>query len=184
MPGFLTNIAIAQQLRTTASEFTNYCSSTKDDAFFYQPVDKWSAAQQVKHLITSVKTATLAYTLPKFMVRWIAGKPNRNSRSFDELLAKYKMKLGQGGRASKRFVPKPIPATYGKEKLLKKFIAAMYTLANAITRKWNEPLTDQYIAPHPLLGKITLRELGYFTIFHAEHHLNSIKERIKEFEIR
>ncbi len=141
--------------------------------FFYQPAEKWSAAQQVKHLITATNTATTCLLcLPKFMVKWIGGKPNRNSRTYEELLAKYKMKLQQGGRASRRFIPKPIPATYGKEKLLNDFTKAMNKMAIRTKKKWKEPKLDQYIAPHPLLGKITLREFCYFTIFHTEHHLS------------
>jgi hypothetical protein len=38
-----------------------------------------------------------------------------------------------------------------------------------------EAKLDNFIAPHPLLGKITLRELCYFTIYHTQHHLHNIK---------
>jgi hypothetical protein len=47
---------------------------------------------------------------------------------------------------------------------------------HAIGSKWKDPQLDKYIAPHPLLGKITLRELGYFTIHHMYHHLESIQK--------
>ena len=109
-------------------------------------------------------------------MRWVGGKPNRNSRSYDELVAKYKLKLEQGGRASKRYIPNPIPALYGKEKLLNNFAKAMDRMAVAIEKKWKEAEPDQYLAPHPLLGKITLRELGYFTIYHTYHHLETIRK--------
>jgi hypothetical protein len=46
--------------------------------------------------------------------------------------------------------------------------------------KWKDDQLDHYIAPHPLLGKLTLRELCYFTIYHAGHHLNIIKARLTE----
>lgn len=46
--------------------------------------------------------------------------------------------------------------------------------------QWEDAALDQYLAPHPLLGKITLRELGYFTIYHTEHHLAIIKERLND----
>jgi hypothetical protein len=29
--------------------------------------------------------------------------------------------------------------------------------------------------PHPLLGKLTLREMLYFTAYHADHHRHSIE---------
>ena len=182
MPSYLTKEELTQQLHIAATHLSGFCSSLTDEVFFFQPAGKWSAAQQVKHLITATDTARLAFTLPKFIVRWVAGKPNRNSRSYDELLAKYKLKLQQGGRASRRFIPKSIPADYGKEKLLNDFKNSM-TKSAAVLNKWKDENLDQYIAPHPLLGKITLRELCYFTIFHTYHHRNSIKERIQEYEV-
>ncbi|MGH2552911.1 MAG: hypothetical protein ACRDEB_04300, partial [Chitinophagaceae bacterium] len=118
MTNDLTIIQIEEQLHAAASEFYNYCLSLPDDKFFSQHGEKWSAAQQVKHLITSTNMARLPFVLPGFLVRLIGGKPNRKSRTIDELVNKYKVKLQQGGRASGRYVPKSIPAGYGKEKLL------------------------------------------------------------------
>ena len=172
----LTLADIDQRLSAATTGFHQYCSSLSDEKFFYQPEGKWSPAQQVKHLITSANMTRLAFSLPKFIVRWYAGKPNRPSRSYEELVAKYKLKLQQGGKASGRFIPKPIPASYGKDKMLEKFKNAMDKLLGTVSKKWREPQPDQYIAPHPLLGKITLRELCYFTIHHTYHHLESIQK--------
>ncbi len=46
--------------------------------------------------------------------------------------------------------------------------------------RWSDRQLDQYLAPHPLLGKLTLRELCYFTIYHTGHHLDIIKVRLTE----
>jgi hypothetical protein len=35
------------------------------------------------------------------------------------------------------------------------------------------------ILPHPLLGKITIREMLYFTAYHVQHHENIIKRDLK-----
>jgi len=176
MKGIFTIPEIQQQLQSAGNEFNRYCTTLTDEQFFYQPADKWSPAQQVKHLIIAADNTKLAFALPKFIVRWYAGKPNRASRSYDELVAKYNLKLQQGGKASGRFIPKPISASYGKQKMLDQFKRSMDKLIHAISSKWQEPQLDQYIAPHPLLGKITLRELGYFTIHHTYHHLESIQK--------
>ena len=176
MNGTLTIQEIQQQLLLAENEFHHYCTTIPGELFFYQPEGKWSPAQQVKHLIIAAGNTQLAFVLPKFMVRWYAGKPNRPSRSYDELVAKYKLKLLQGGKASGRFIPKPIPAGYGQQKMLDQFKRSMDKLIHAIRSNWKELQLDQYIAPHPLLGKITLRELGYFTIHHTYHHLESIQK--------
>lgn len=178
MTGNLSIEEISAQLNKAAAAFNDYCSSLSEEQFFYPPAEKWSVAQQVKHLITATNTASLAFRLPKFMVRIVGGKPNRNSRTYEELVAKYDLKLQQGGRASSRYVPKPVPVSAGKEKILRAFGEAMVKFSSALERKWREPEPDRYIAPHPLLGRITLRELCYFTIHHTYHHLQSIRKLV------
>ncbi len=176
MNGQLTITEITNKLQEAETAFHHYCTSLPDEQFFFQPEGKWSPAQQVKHLVVAANMSRLAFTLPRFIVRLIAGKPNRKSRSYEELVAKYKLKLEQGGRASGRFVPKPIPPSYGKEKLLLQFSSAMQRFSNAVKKNPDEAMPDNYLSPHPLLGKITLRELGYFTIHHTWHHLSSIQK--------
>ena len=180
MPAIQSKKESLEHLENISKEFSSFCSGINSDIFFRQPTEKWSVAQNVTHLITSANMTRLAYHLPKFMVRIYSGKPNRPSRSYDELVAKYKLKLEQGGRASGRFVAKPVSQKKGKKSILHTFDTAMEKLANTIQTKWDDTQLDEYLAPHPLLGKITLRELCYFTIYHTEHHLTIIKERLKD----
>ncbi|HKZ67215.1 MAG TPA: DinB family protein [Chitinophagaceae bacterium] len=173
----MTKEEIIKQLHLAKEEFTGFCSGMDTDLFFRQPMEKWSIAQHVKHLIISANTTHLAFSLPTFVARLYAGKPNRPSRSYDELVNKYKTKLQQGGKASGRFVPAIISLKEGKEKMLGSFSKSMNRLIYTIETKWTDIQLDKYLAPHPLLGKITLRELCYFTIYHTYHHLEIIKER-------
>jgi hypothetical protein len=45
----------------------------------------------------------------------------------------------------------------------------------SLIEKTKEEDLDIYLIPHPIIGKITLREFLYFTIYHIEHHLNSMR---------
>jgi hypothetical protein len=171
---------IVTGLQKAKTELVIFCEATNENTFFQQPVDKWSIAQNIHHLTTSARITLLAYNLPKLIVRIYGGKPNRSSRSYDELVTKYKLKLQAGGRASGVFIPKPISASYTKQKTMNGFIKKMDSLINAIQRNWNDAQLDNYIIPHPLLGKITLRELGYFTIYHTYHHLEIISARANQ----
>jgi hypothetical protein len=49
-------------------------------------------------------------------------------------------------------------------------------LARRVNR-FSESELDQLLLPHPLLGKLTLREMVYFTIYHAHHHERQINPR-------
>ena len=181
MTGILSKENIIDRLHTVSGEFVSFCSSVDNRFFFYQPPIKWSIAQNIKHLTISVATTKYAFSFPKLILRLYVGTPNRISRTYDELVTKYKLKLEQGGKAGKRFVPKPSSQEEKKEKMLGIFLKVTNKLVSSIEKKWNDAQLDQYIAPHPLLGKITLRELCYFTIYHTEHRLNIIKERLKEY---
>jgi hypothetical protein len=160
------------------NQFTDTCLQIPDKSFFSKPHEKWSIAENVDHLNRSVKTTRLAYSLPKLLVRMFFGKPNRSSRTYEELVAKYKLRLEQGGKASGRYIPK-ITATK-KMEIMQQWQKSNEKYLEALELNWNNGQLDQYIAPHPLLGKITLRELCYFTIYHTEHHLNSIRARLTE----
>jgi hypothetical protein len=169
---------ILKASKTIFNQFTDVCLQIPDEKFFMEPQQKWSIAENVDHLIRSIKTTRLPYSFPKFFVRMFFGKPNRDSRSYEELVAKYKMKLEQGGKASGRFIPKT--KAVKKIEVVREWQKRNEKYLESLDLKWKDQQLDQYIAPHPLLGKITLRELCYFTIYHTEHHLNIIKSRLAE----
>lgn len=100
--------------------------------------------------------------MPKFVLIILFGKTNRSSRTYDELVIKYEAKLTAGGKASRPFIPLPV-SFEKKDELVKKYVQQKQKLIPKI-EKQSEADLDKYILPHPLLGKITLREMLYFTI--------------------
>jgi hypothetical protein len=175
----MTKTKIISAAENAFTQFSQTCNGIDEVAFFKRHGEKWSVAENVQHLIISTNASSLAWYLPLFLVRWIGGTPNRNSRTYDELKDKYYKKLSDGGRASSRFVPKPIEIKYGKQKLLDNWNKATAKFIQTLSKNRTENNLDNYLVKHPLLGRITLRELGYFTIFHTEHHLHSIQKAIE-----
>jgi uncharacterized damage-inducible protein DinB len=112
--------------------------------------------------------------LPKFLLKFRFGVSNRKERSYDELVQRFHEKLDAGGQASAGFIPDNIQS-HQKDQLLKSYEAEKIKLIKVL-QKWSEKQLSTNIAPHPLLGKLTIRELLYFTIYHNYHHLESIKE--------
>ena len=176
----MTKTEIISAAENAFSQLSQTCHGIDEVIFLKRNADKWSVAENVQHLIISTNTSSLAWYLPLFLVRWIGGTPNRNSRTYDELKDKYYKKLDEGGRASSRFVPKPIEIKYGKQKLMNNWNNATAKFIKTLSKNRAEKDLDSYLVKHPLLGRITLRELGYFTIFHTEHHLNSIQKAVEK----
>lgn len=162
-------------LERNITHFNTFVESLSEEQFEYSPEGKWSAGQNLDHLIRAIKPLQLAYSLPKFLLSLKFGKSNRPSKTYDQLVEKYKTKIAEGGRATGPFIP-PIVLFDKKGWLLKTYEAEKSSFIRKI-RKQNEKDLDKYILPHPLLGKLTLREMLFFTIYHNEHHLQLLKQR-------
>lgn len=156
------------------AEFSGTFMQLDEQKAFEKPGDKWSAAEQLQHLNLSVRPLKLAFTLPGFALRWLFGKANRESRTYDEIRSAYKARLADGAKSSKPYIPKPIKTGRNKIQLVENFNKTHRQFILKFNT-WSETQLDTYILPHPLLGKITLREMICFTIIHIHHHNESIK---------
>ena len=134
----------------------------------YSLDSKWTAGQQLDHIILSVTPLAKALLLPRFILKRLFGKANRPSKDYDSLVKKYLSKLDAGGRAPSPFVPRIVDASQKKEQQ-SKILKPIKKLCKRVDG-FSEQQLDEYILPHPLLGKVTIREMLYFTIYHAEHH--------------
>jgi DinB superfamily len=169
--------ALANALVNDHRLFTNFIESVPDDLFIFSRDEKWTPAQHADHLIRSVKPVVLAFTLPKFLLRFLFGKSNRPTRDYDEVVHKYVQKLAEGVKASGVFIPPQIPLSQRK-KLVQKLNAAASRLA-ALVEAVSEKDLDTCLLPHPAMGKMTLREMIYFTIYHVNHHHMNLKAELE-----
>ena len=167
----MTKEKIIQELQKGFEEVIITAQPVADSVFFRKLDSKWSASDNVEHLILSVKPLKLAFRLPKFILLYF-GKPNRPIRTYDELVKKYLEKLNSGGRATSAFVPKSNHKD--KRLLFENFKQLNQGFIKSLT-KWNDADLDRYLIPHPLLGNLYVREMLYFTIYHTQHHLRAIE---------
>jgi DinB superfamily len=144
-----------------------------DNAIFYIRKDnKWSIAENCKHLFLSVKPLNTAFSLPNFALLFF-GKLNRPTRNYDEMVEKYLQKLAEGAVATSQFVPEKISVENSKEDLIQE----LKKINDSFLKKvddFTEDDLDKYLIPHPVLGKLTIREMLYFTICHTLHHQKAI----------
>lgn len=166
-----------QEIITELSErhkvFTAHIQSLNESDFTFSKDGKWSGGQQIDHIYRSVSPLVQAFMLPKFVPGLLFGKANRPSKSYDELVSKYKEKLVNGVVATGQFVP-PAIAYDKKEKLCKQVNSKVEKLCKQVN-SFSEQQLDEYILPHPLLGKLTVREMLYFTMHHVNQHLEITK---------
>ena len=164
----MTRSEIVTRLRDDHKRFAVMISSQSDEDFLRATGGKWNPGHQLDHIYRSVKPLRSALRLPAFVPRVLFGKPTHPSRSFEEVVARYHEKLAAGGKAIGSFVPKPVEINH-RNSLLIKLTDTVEALAQKI-EKMDEGKLDSIVLPHPLLGRITLREMLHFTIYHVGHH--------------
>ena len=151
-----------------------WVSEQENDKFGVPIDEKWSTGQQLSHLTKSIKPLVMILSKPRFVMRLLFGTSNRETRSYLTVVEKYNTKLANGGVATGRFRPKSFVAE-DKKSLLDSYTTYSEKLERLINR-FSENELDKYILPHPLLGKLTLREMMFFTIYHTQHHTKSLEE--------
>jgi hypothetical protein len=170
-------VELQHRLKESHTQFVDFIASLSETEFLYSRDSKWTAGQQLDHIIKSVSPVKTAFSLPTFMLRVLFGKANRHTRTYDALIEKYHQKLAAGGKATSRFIP-PSIKNEQRQQLINQLNKTVGTLAGFINT-FSERQLDTHILPHPLLGKLTLREMLYFTIYHVQHHEKNIREALK-----
>ena len=122
--------------------------------------------------MNSAKQITTALQLPKTVLRTQFGEPNQAGRDYDSIVALYQKEL-------KNIPPTLVPRgkkypVSEKANMLATFHKQGEKLAKVV-RKWSVEDLDKYLLPHPLLGKMMVRELLLWMIYHNYHHLNNLK---------
>lgn len=160
---------------TVYKEIINWYAEQDDKTFLKAPEGKWCAGQHLDHLIKSIEPLNKALVLPKLQLKLMFGKPNRACRTYQQLVEKYNTKLTnfefKGGNPFSTDAVK----LNSKEQLIEKFVTQNEKYLKRI-QKWKEQEVEKYLLPHPLLGKLLLREMLFFTAYHNKHHLTVLKE--------
>lgn len=171
--GVQTKSEIILAIDQSFSALADWVAAQPDSAFAHGPAGRWNMGQHVKHLIRSVEPVNLGLMLPKWLLGLALGTSNRPSMSYDALTARYEAALDGGGKAMGRYIPPAISATQ-KAALLARYRAHGARLSRLVSGL-SEADLDHYIAKHPLIGILTLRELLFFTIHHTDHHLHTLQ---------
>jgi hypothetical protein len=164
-------------------EVADYFGSLPRDDFFRRPaVGVWSPAENLIHLVKSVKAVASGLGMPKLVLRVTFGASKAPSRTFAGLRQVYRDRLSRGARATGPYVPPVLDvadetaAEATRSRILAGWDGAGRSLVEKL-RRWSEKSLDRLRLPHPLLGKLTVREMAFFTLFHDRHHLTSVRDR-------
>ncbi|MFK7773817.1 MAG: DinB family protein [Saprospiraceae bacterium] len=172
---------IIQSVQSSFDQVTACVESIPDEIFYDKKNGKWSIAENLDHLIQSTKPVASVLKKNKLFLLGF-GISLSGSENFETLRSNYLLKLSQGLAPANGggFVSKNIESI-SKEKFLENWNMIGSKFPNRIDQ-WSENNLDRFKLPHPLLGKLTVREMLFFTVFHNEHHLRTMKQLKNNFQ--
>ncbi len=155
---------------------------TPAEKIFAKHGPKWSPAENLEHLIRSIVPFTKGLQMPKTVLKLSFGKAANPSRSYVEIVKTYKAALEKGVEARGRYLPDSGSSAFddsAKNELVQSWKSAEEEMGKMIA-KWSETDLDKYRLPHPVLGKLTVREMLFFMLYHNFHHKLAIDARLEE----
>jgi uncharacterized damage-inducible protein DinB len=167
-----TKIELLTTLKDSNQQVTKWFAEIPTEEFFLRHGAVWSASDNLDHLIKSHRPIAKALKLPKFTLQAMFRKSEKPSRSYEEICRIYRDEITKGAQASGRYLPNQEDSENAEEK--KRELFEQFSKASAelvyVAEKWTERELDGYLLPHPLIGKLTIREMLYFTIYHNLRH--------------
>jgi len=175
-----TRETLLASLAQVDAQATSLWRSFEPSEYFQQPADGgWSPAQNVAHLRAGTVPIIWSLNMPRTVLTVLFGRPRAASSSFEEVRAAYRQTLAAGATAGlfgprRRRPPRNLAAAQVRS--LESWQRLIPRLSTAIGT-WQESELDRYRVPHPLLGKLTVREMLYFTLYHLAHHSEIVANR-------
>jgi DinB superfamily len=171
---------IVRDLRGVHSLSDQLWSRFDEGAFFRPLGGGWSPAQNVVHLTKSTQPVANALGLPKLLLALLFRRSKNGSSSYASLRDRYQGILAAGGGAG-RFAPRELPPPSNPADARARLLAGLGRAVEGLARRtdtWSETDLDRYQLPHPLLGKLTVREMLLFTVQHLAHHASKVEQRL------
>jgi uncharacterized damage-inducible protein DinB len=168
-----TKTQLINMLMVSNQRVIDWFTAMSAEEFFARYGSAWSASDNVDHLIKSHKPLAKALKLPKLTLRAMFGKPRKASMSYDELCQIYREEIARGAQASGRYLPNQETPDSGAETKQKEFVEQFSKISTELVEvieRWEDGELDDYLLPHPILGKLTIREMLFFTIYHNLRH--------------
>jgi hypothetical protein len=171
---------IVAALRFHQAEAAPFFAALAPDTFLAPQGDRWSPCDHLRHLTKSMRAVTQGLGQPRPVLALLFGISWRAAaRDFEALRAVYRGELDAGAQAG-RFAPRPETPDDRvgyRVQVLERWNAAEAGLERSVGR-WTETALDRYRLPHPVLGKLTVREMLFFTAYHNAHHARLVAGRL------
>ncbi len=177
----MTNSEIIAKFNETHEAFILYIDSLAEAEFLHSHNnEKWNAGQQMNHIGVSLGALKKGMSLPNIALKMTFGITKEPTKSYEEVVKKYTDRLKEPYDISgSKFDPEPM-AFSDKTAAIDRFNSTKDKLLKAY-QKFSDSDAEKYVLPHPLIGKLSMKEFMLFNIFHVQHHHKRTQEYLESF---
>jgi len=154
----------------------DYIHTLTDEQFLYSYKGKWTAGQQFQHVSLTI-TPFLKALFSKESIIEKFGKINRPTWDYDTVIENY---FKTSRQAPQPFLPEPVSVEQ-KEEIAAGIRKDLLSIQQLLEQYTDDEL-DTFVLPHPLLGKLTIREMFYLMGYHATHHLRQTVQHLEQLK--
>lgn len=150
-------------------EAVQYIDGLSDKQFSYRYQQKWTAGEHLQHILLTILPFPRVFSSKQF-IRDTFGTIDRQAWDYDTVLQNYAQ---TSLKAPEAFLPKD-EVRYDQKATIIASIQQQLNAINDLLGQYSEEELDNLVLPHPLLGKLTIREMLYLMSYHPLHHQRQI----------
>ena len=160
------------------AQTTQVISNTDPEKFLAKPqADKWSVGEEFDHMLKTSAAYCSMLKRSHWALKWKFGRPNRPVRNYEQTLERYNQRLANLPPGAGSPIPLDDAAGLKQLGMLRHWNSTGNKFQKRV-KKWRDWQLDSTLLPHPMMGKVLVREMLYFVHFHNLHHLQSIKNKL------
>jgi hypothetical protein len=161
-------------------EVDHFFHKVPPNLFFSHSLGGWSVGENFSHLTFTTNMLALGFKIPKIFFRILYGKPLEES-TFLECKSTFfdKLKIPQdAGIYAPAIENSPRDPSHKIIILIREWNNACINLVSSLEMITETELSD-YRIQHPLMGRVSFREICFLHILHILHHTSKIETKLK-----
>lgn len=172
----MTKSDIVNLLEEKHQELVDLIEIQPTEKWINGPKGKWTFGQHILHLTDSIQLLNKALSYLKFILRYKFGTPNRKTRTYDVVVKKYQEKLATNKERARQFNIKLKTPSLKEKSFLVNKLKIQNKKKQYKANKWKDKDLDTLLIPHPLMGRMTVREIIMWSAHHTEHHIQILND--------
>ncbi|NNC71122.1 MAG: DinB family protein [Flavobacteriaceae bacterium] len=168
--------AIADILEEKHEALFKWLENQPEEIWEKGPEGKWTTGQHFLHLLKSIKPLNDALSMPRLLIRTQFGKNNREVRSYETVAERYEKKLSKNIEKAKEFNERLKTSKLSERDYVLNRLQTESKKLQYKVRRIKDKNLDELVLPHPLMGKMPVREIIMWTAHHVDHHTKVLKE--------